>query len=472
MTSDPTINFTGRDFTTEYERMLTLLTTELPEYTDLNHSDPGITFVRLSVRSSDQNNYYIDRAAQEAFLLTATFKQSVIDIGRASDYLPTLASPASTRVLLTKIEGVEGSIPIPQYTEMSRLDEVAYVTTEAITIYSNESSKSVDVLQATATEVVLTSEDFELDDWDNRPRYNLGYGVISNICEVSYSDEPVVEWTQVTSFWQSETTDNHYLLELNGDDDTVWLVLGNGIKGASIAPGYNLTVKYFSTVGPDGNCGTGKVSYVPDDLTLKITCTNTEIATGGAYAESIESIREMIPACAKIQNRGVAIEDYPALIETLPGILHVQASDRTLNTEWPHLYVVLYAVPDGGGPMSSYLRELVLTKCGDYGTFGGWPNRYILYDAIEVPTDVTVRIGILSGYNSVAVIEAVTEVITNLFEPSLLGINYNLPFSTLSSAVEGVTGVSYAEFSTPTGTMVCDVGEILTVGTITVTIGT
>ena len=37
MTSDPTINFTGRDFTTEYERMLTLLTTELPEYTDLNH---------------------------------------------------------------------------------------------------------------------------------------------------------------------------------------------------------------------------------------------------------------------------------------------------------------------------------------------------------------------------------------------------------------------------------------------------
>ena len=73
--------------------------------------------------------------------------------------------------------------------------------------------------------------------------------------------------------------------------------------------------------------------------------------------------------------------DYEALIGDMPFVLRVAAYDRNDSTVWPHAHVILYVVPQGGGPMTTYQRDEVLDYCCKRGGHGNWRGRYVLYDA-------------------------------------------------------------------------------------------
>lgn len=475
---DRALDFTGRDFSAELERITALLAAEVPEYTDLNHSDLGIVFGRLLGRETDQENAYIDSAAAEGFLEWAEFKQHLIDLGRLVDYLPTLASAASTRLQFTRVEGSGTDlVSIPKYTAFSRSDGLSYLTAEAVSIPSDQTSVQVNAIQGEVVTASLETTDFDVIDWSGRPRYSLGVNVAAGTMEMSHGN-PAVTWTETDSFWRSAATDRHFLLELNGDDDSVWLVVGDGIQGATV-PDAAMSLRYVRTAGAAGNCGHSVVTGVPEEFEGIITCTNIEPATGGAAAEDAESIRRMIPRMVRTQRRGVIKDDYEALLEHFPGVLHVQAVDRNdyLNVvggeayePWPHMYVVLFVVPDGGGPMSSLLHDQILAQCASWGHLGDWSGRYIIRDAVAMPLNISMRIGLLQGYTSEATVAAVRSAVQTLLAPQNRTIGGVLTFADLHRTVSAVAGVSWVEFDAPTGDTRSGAGEIVTEGTIGITV--
>ena len=67
---------------------------------------------------------------------------------------------------------------------------------------------------------------------------------------------------------------------LDGDTDTAYLRLGDGIQGRGL-PGETLNVAYIRTAGATGNCGAGVITYVPDDLDELITIPPGEFLTEG-----------------------------------------------------------------------------------------------------------------------------------------------------------------------------------------------
>lgn len=460
--------FTGRDFTSEYNRLIALLQSELPEYTDLNHSDAGIVLLRLLARETDQLNNYIDRVFSEGFLQTALFKQSLIELGRLVGYLPELANAATTTMLITRSFGIVGDIDIPQHTEFLRSNGLKYINTEAAVLTGD--TITVDVSQGEIVELTLRSTDFNQVDWSGCPKYNLGAGVAANTVSMTHGTTPVYTWSEVDSFWRSISSDLHFLLELD-ENDNVWLVTGDGTKGASLPTLTDIAVTYIRTDGKSGNCGAGVISSIPDALAGNVaSVTNTIIANGGSDAESVESIRRNIPRVTRTQRRGVTLEDYEALIEHLPGVLWCQALDRNALTAFPWEYVVLYIVPDGGGSMSTNFKNTILAELQDWGHMLNWSGRYLLTDAEEYPVDVTVRIGVASGYNSNTVSAAVLTALNNLFAIDVRGIAETLTFTDLHYAVQNVTGVSYCEFTTPTSDVSPGDGAIITAGTFSITV--
>ena len=472
MTVPAQYNFSGRDFSAEFERLLAILKVELPEYTDWNHSDAGIVLIRLLARETDLLNDYLDRVFAEGFIDTAWFRKSLIDLGMLVGYLPNLASAATVTLTLTRIDGAEGDIIIPQYSEFTRSDGMGYLTTEAVTIDSLEDSVSVGAKQGAIITNTYSIDEFTIDTKTGQYILDLGANVATGTIGITHGLDPVVDWVEVDSFYRSISTDNHFLLLVDGDTDHVMLTIGNGENGSIPPLDVDLIITYLRTDGSEGNIGAAMITNVPLAFMNYITSTNADVASGGASSESIDELRQQIPAVTRTQRRAVTVDDYIALIEKIPGVLDCLCVDRNTDDQWPHMYVVLYILPEGGGNISDELRETILGELQNWGHLGTWQGRYILLDPIEVAVNVTCSIGIIQGYVANTVLTAARAAITNEFSVDNIGIGSPLEFESIYDAVLGIDGVAWVNFTTPTSTITPGIGEIYTAGVLTVTQGT
>ena len=467
-----TTNFTGRDFSAEYERLLALLKLELPEYTDWNHSDAGITLIRLLARETDLLNDYIDLVFNEGFLQTAQFRQSLIELGRLADYLPGISSAATTQLSITRQYGLnapEDTITLPKYTSFLRNDGLSYLSLDALTIPYTQTPYAVNAIQGTVAEVTITRASFSVVDFSGFPKYDMGVAVASGTVEISHGSEPTTTWTEVDSFWRSRDTDYHFLLELNGDTDSVWLVAGDGTHGALPPEVENITLRYVVCDGANGNCGAGRITGVPTGYEDYIdSVTNTIVANGGAGTETTASLRVQIPAVTRAQRRAVTKEDYQALVQHIPGVLWCEAIDRNEDQLFPWEYVALYLVPDGGGVMSDLFRNTVLNELRNWGHMLNWPGRYALLDATERVADVSMRVWLQDGYTQQTATANITTALNTFFDLSARGINEPLSFPDLHTAISAVAGVRVVEFSTPTADINPGHGSIVRPGSYTI----
>ena len=462
------VSYSGRDFTAEFERLLTLLRQIAPEITDQNYAEFSNALVRLVASVSDLHNGYIDQAAQEAFCDWARFKRSQINIFRTVGYMPGLASSASTRLRLTRLAGVTGAIEIPRWTAFGRLDGIEYLTTEAVTIPIGVDSVDVDALQGVAVTRTIQPEEFRIIDWSRRPKVSIGANICAGTVSM-WSGEPAVYWTETSTFFRIQATDRVYRLELNGDDDTVHLALGDGERGVS-TPDEPLNIEFIRTAGAAGNGGSGTVTVVPDAFIAQISCTNIDQCSGGANAQSPDSIRREGPLVTEAQRRGVIKEDYDALLADLPGILHVRCYDKEDSPYWPHEHVIIYAVPDGGGELSEYHHRLILNLCQAKGVYERASGRYVILNAIRRTINIAARIGVLDGYVPATVGSAVGQALTALLAPENQLIEGRVAFATLHRVASSVAGVNYIEFDAPVVDIVCGQGEFPVPGTIQITV--
>ena len=471
-------DFTKRDFSANFERLLALLSTEVPELSDRNHSDGGISLARLQARQTDMLSFYIDEAFSEGYVETAKFKQSLIELGTLVDCRPKLASPAVTTLKLDRIELGFGEsyvdIPIPANSIFTRFDDVPYLNLDPLLITTDIVTETFDVIQLKRVVKTLTKHDFDYFGPYPRLMYNLGRNVVSGFVTL-YDVAGEWYWVEVDSFYRSMPTDRHFALELfaddyNGEQDTVFITIGDGLYGSNDLP-HNMILTYYQTEGSTGNGGTGIVTSIPSAFRDLFTITNTTGCTGGAEAESTERFRQRLPKVVQTQRRGVTETDYDAQIQSVPGVLHCQTVSRSSDVNWPYMYVVIYVLPEGGGTMSAYLRNLVSEKCKLWGHLGDWTNRYVLLDAIENVLDVSLNIGKTAGYQQLAVDTAVRAALTTFFDPSNILIGTNISFTDLNRTISNIPGVDWVEFISPSNTIIVPAGNTYTLGRVSITHG-
>lgn len=82
----PPIDYLAKDYTSFRRLMLDRMAVIMPEWTDRNAADIGVTLVELLAHAGDQLSYYQDAVATEAYLGTARRRTSVRRHARLFDY--------------------------------------------------------------------------------------------------------------------------------------------------------------------------------------------------------------------------------------------------------------------------------------------------------------------------------------------------------------------------------------------------
>ena len=96
-------NYSSRDFDTIKGDLLARANKVMPEWTDRDPSDFGMLFLDLWAYAADIMHYYIDRAAGEYFLPTATQRESVLALANLMDYIPSGRTSAVSTLTLENI---------------------------------------------------------------------------------------------------------------------------------------------------------------------------------------------------------------------------------------------------------------------------------------------------------------------------------------------------------------------------------
>ena len=120
-----------------------------------------------------------------------------------------------------------------------------------------------------------------------------------------------VRWHEVPDFYGSGSRDRHYVM----DHLTGILQFGNGVNGKIPPAGIgNLRLtKYRTGGGRRGNCAAGQIVQLKTTIPYIDSVTNPEAATGGAEAETIESLYDRGPKTIRHGDRAVTLEDYEDL---------------------------------------------------------------------------------------------------------------------------------------------------------------
>ena len=95
-----TFDYTNRDYTSIRNDLLNRASVVLPEWTSRDSSDFGMLFVDLVSYMGDILHYYVDQAAGESFLETATRRSSLLAIASLLDYIPHGRTSAQTSITL------------------------------------------------------------------------------------------------------------------------------------------------------------------------------------------------------------------------------------------------------------------------------------------------------------------------------------------------------------------------------------
>ena len=346
-----TFDYTSRDYFSIKQDLLARAEAILPEWTSRDNSDFGMLMVDLWAYMGDVLHYYVDRAAREAFLNTATQRESILAIASLLDYIPSGRRPSTASITLNASNSAAtdaNPILIPKNTRfvaqplLETADSVIFTSNTPIGFNTTGAAVTGYTMYPKATPVSLGLTEGEVftesftSNGQITQRYTLSVtGVVETSVTVSVAEGiggSSVQYSRISRFIDATNSDKVFITQLASDDSTT-VVFGNNVYGKIPTTNAVVTITYRRSRGAAGNVDAGAITefesltniYGPPYDGITIT-PNTNRALGGVDSESIISLQANIPASFRSQDRAVSIQDYEDLVLRVPGIVKAKAS--------------------------------------------------------------------------------------------------------------------------------------------------
>jgi hypothetical protein len=453
---DLPIDYTSRDFDGLYQDLLTRIPDYLPEWTNLNDADFGIVLLQLFANAGDVLNYYIDRVAQEAFLQSATQRQSVLAIASMLGYTPVQRQASTIPIVLSnaatpvRIGGLAftiastavGPVTIPSGTQVVTAAGVdgsppivfETVTPRTIAVGGTDWVDAVEG-QTVALEPVGQSNGRDIQTF----RLSMP-NVIFGSVQVYVTEGPGTVGSPVNVLWtyfghlsDAGSIDSAYTI-LQDDAGNTYIRFGDGVNGRVPSPGTTILVTYRYGVGASGNIGTNAIIGPNQGIIGLASVTNTVASSGGTDPETIESMRISIPQSIKSLSRAVTVADYANLALQVPGVVRATATGNFFST------VTVYVAPPGGGQPSTTLTTAV--------------SQYILPRALlgvgltvsgprYINANISVTIAVFAQFNQASVVAACLTAINLFFSFDNQNFGNVVHVGEIYHLLESVVGVDY-----------------------------
>jgi len=235
---------------------------------------------------------------------------------------------------------------------------------------------------------------------------------------------------------------------------TVQSYFNNFSLGSTLTPNSTLFVQYRVGGGLATNLGTNVINQVgtisffvngPSDIINSsvqnsLRCNNVTAAIGGANQPSIEEVRNYVAFNFAAQKRAVTVQDYEALIRTMPSQFGAPAKvaitekDNKINVE-----ILSY---DTSGKLTSIVSNTLKQNIANYLSNYRMMNDYISVLTAEViDLSVDVSVVLTSSQNSGQIIAEVIDKVSDYFNPLIRNLGQNVYISELQSIIQATNGV-------------------------------
>jgi len=425
----PQMDYTSREYTALRNDLMGLIPNFAPQWTSRDPSDFGIVLIELFSYLGDVLNYQIDRAANEAFIDTATQRDTVIKLANLLGYIPNSGSAATGSVTFTNT--TPSALTIAAGTQISTQGDnanpaIVFTLDSAVTVNANSTAAgTVTQGNLVSAEPVGNStgtanQTFQLA--------NLG-AFIDSALSVTVG---TITYTRVSNIIDADATDLAYVAYTDGNGYT-YIKFGDGISG-KIPPVGAITVNYrYTTTAPSlGNVSVGTLTTL--SIIIDVSVTNPKTLSGGSDAESTDSIRINAPKALRALNRAVSLADYADLALMVNGIAKANAIASSFAS------ISLYLAGAGGGVLSSSLKSNVTAKFVDKTPPG---TTVTLYDYTPTYPYLNVTVNVLPQYNSANVVSAVQSSLADLFNFNNVSFGDFITEGEIYSTCKSVNGVSW-----------------------------
>ena len=338
------------------------------KFSDYNFEGSGLS-VLLDVLSynTHYNALYTNLAVNEAFLDSASKRNSVVSKAKELGYVPTSYRAATTQlnVLFSFLSSFNDSyIELPKFTRFySKGDNVVYnfYTTQSYIAYRNNktySFKNIEVKQGTplqyryvvanVTLYTITNKNVDITTLKVTVQDNLS----SSTYEIFKSSNSILELDANHLVYFVKEIDNEYYQ----------IEFGDGVVGKKLTVGNVVTLEYMTC---DGESAIELTSFSYGGKTFStaqsvIVNVNTP-SFGGSGLESIESIKYNAPHYYTAQNRCVTAEDYKTLIlsnfpETKSVI--VWGGEENVAPVYGNIYISI--IPKSGETLTTTEKNILI----------------------------------------------------------------------------------------------------------------
>jgi hypothetical protein len=339
------VDYTGRDYYSLREQLIARIQTRIPNWTATDPADFGVALVEAFSYMGDLIAYYIDRTANEAFIETATQRDTLLNIAQGYGYIP--AGYRQSYIDLTFSNTSESSITIPEGSVVSAqitsgdVTETVYFTTlsDAVIPAAVDESPGTYVISATeGRSVTLVSantnaygELIGVSDGNPNMSFELGETpVVDGSVEIYVQDGDVYsKWNQVQHIMDYNPTDTVYTVT-SDENNVVSINFGDGVSGVIPTIYSEIRAKYIVGGGGIGNVGIATIDTIEyvtglseaqvTALQSSLTVTNEVAAIGGSDPETNDQIRVSAPASLRALNRAVSLQDFKDLSLSVTGV--------------------------------------------------------------------------------------------------------------------------------------------------------
>jgi hypothetical protein len=442
----PQVDYTSKDYTSIKEDMVSLIPSYLPAWTNRDSADFGITLIELFAYMGDVLNYYIDRSANEAFISTASQRDSVLQIARLLGYSPTKSIAAT--VTLTFYNSTASAITVPAKTQVATSSltsgsQIIFETNSAVTVPAQVGSVKGSATVAATQGTTVSSE-------------NIGTstGLINQVLELQKA--PLINGSISIVAGASNFTEVPYLIDYNNYDPVFatytnasgnsFVLFGDNISGRVPDTDAIIYATYRIGGGLTGNVAANSLKTILTNAVAGLSVANISAATGGADEESTDSIRANAPLSLKALNRAVSLADYSALT-VAAGAAKANAVADVYTS------VTVYFAPSAG---DLGVNIDGVTPSNVFNSFKTTINNYLIG---KVPANTTVTfqppsyveltiqasVTVLPQYRQTLVNTAVNAILSELLAFDNVTFADTIRLNDIMGAINSVEGVAYCQ---------------------------
>lgn len=445
--TDATYDFASRDYTNIRQDLARRAENRVPEWVDRDPSDFGSALVDLWAYMGDILHFYIDRAANEAFLSTAGQKESVLAYANLFDYTPLSANPSTGYVYVSNTGSASVSLPAGTMF-YGVVDDTPYMFHSLSTAIINvDETAAISVRQGTyTTEEVLTSS----SDGTIGQRYTLSQkNVYNDSVQVFVYEDGVTktEWDRVLNVNNLPVNSAGFSLYKNANEE-MEVVFGNRYNGRIPPVGSKVTSTYVTCAGSAGNLAANKVVGFYQTPAVGLNVTGSTAMTGGSDSETIDSIKRSVRAAIKTQYRAVTLDDYVQSALSISGVYKAVAS-FTGSTVTIHAIPYIsnfYSYTGSSASVSLEVQDTIEANLAEVSMLG------ISVTAASSVTvnkaNLTATIYVNDRYIANTVKTAVEDALNNLFTIENVDFGKEVRIGDIYKTAMSVDGVDYITVST------------------------